>query len=426
MKKEIRIHAGDESRVEKAIRRLNKHAAKMDYSECSIISVGKPYETLRTYLTPIDTIRGKEFIENKVAFLVSDVVLEIPEQFLDYDSAEWKVIGRVVNAEGQAEVVAEPSFLSVIGKAVEGYNFKCDSCKHGLGRAFAIQHRVDSKILVVGSECLNKYTGADGHAIVSAIEFLSLVVFKEEDFDKEGCGGGRSYKVIDIEDFLAVAVAAAEKDGGYQKRWIQDKHGYGEPCHNYNCTRNKALVQMIGQEIVTDGVVTAKKWNDFQFDLLAVSDAHKAKAVELVAAWGAVVVPEKPVDGEESINDYKLQCKFLAERGWVTEKTAGIAASMVNAPKSDKLSTSVHVGVIGERQDFILKVTGSHEIEGQYGVTTIVRFEDKDSNVFTWFASGSQSFYKDEEVKVKATIKAHDEYKGTKQTIITRAKVLVK
>jgi hypothetical protein len=67
----------------------------------------------------------------------------------------------------------------------------------------------------------------------------------------------------------------------------------------------------------------------------------------------------------------------------------------------------------------------------------IYKFTDADGNVFVWKTTGSVGedrtdnigrdyFYKPENgesVKVSGTIKEHNEYRGEKQTVLTRCKV---
>ena len=87
---------------------------------------------------------------------------------------------------------------------------------------------------------------------------------------------------------------------------------------------------------------------------------------------------------------------------------------------------SQHVGTVGERRDFTLTIKSTSERTSIYGYNTpkvqhFTVLRDGD-NVFTYYGSiklgevGSV-------VTFKATIKAHGEYKGTKQTQLTRAKV---
>jgi hypothetical protein len=392
--------------------------------------------------------------------------------------AEWSVLGRVVSAEGQVEIVAEEGKMVVIGKAMEEFNWKCQSCAHSLKQAFVVESRKDGKILAVGSECLKQYTGADGAAIVAAIEFIAFLQYKEDD-GEEGNGGGGSrdtYRVIELEDFMAVCVAVAARDGGYVKRWEESDLGYGDRAiENPDCTRNNAIAQFIGDLCPKAGVPNEKemvlrsRYNTTVHPVVTPTDADKAKAEALVKAWQEAPVPMKKnrysdcqhnfekdvcvICGQarcpnfvrgvcqscpkctnpnkplsEVPDEYVTQCKFLAERGWITEKTAGVAASMVKGaplPKKD-YANSKHVGTVGERKDFNdLTVIMAVEREGDYGITTILKFEDSDGNILTWFASGGKSYEKGGKVNLKATVKAHDEFKGVKQTVITRAKELI-
>ena len=429
MKKNFRIYDGDAARVEKAVKRLNKHAAKMGYSECRVVSIGKPYETRRTILSKADG----EVSESSYAVRVCNVEVDMPEQFLNPAVAEWSVLGRVVSAEGQVEIVAEEGKMVVIGKAMEGFNWKCQTCAHPLKQAFVVENRTDGRILAVGSECLKQYTGADGAAIVAAIEFIAVLQYNEDDGEEgSGRGGSRgSYKVIELEDFMAVCVAVAARDGGYAKRWNESDLGYGDRAiENLDCTRNNAIAQFIGDLCPKadapneSKMVLRSRYNTTVHPVVIPTDADKAKAKELIDGWLKCSIPLRG----ESPDEYVTQCKFLAERGWITEKTAGVAASMVKgapAPKKD-YANSKHVGTVGERKDFRdLTVIMTIEREGDYGITTILKFEDSDGNILTWFASGGKSYEKGGKISLKATVKAHDEFKGVKQTVITRAKELV-
>lgn len=84
---------------------------------------------------------------------------------------------------------------------------------------------------------------------------------------------------------------------------------------------------------------------------------------------------------------------------------------------------STYFGEIGKRYDVAGTVDRIHYIEGEYGVTTLVVFTDADGRRFKWFASGSKEFKVGESVTMKGTVKAHEEYKGAKETVLTRCKV---
>lgn len=84
-------------------------------------------------------------------------------------------------------------------------------------------------------------------------------------------------------------------------------------------------------------------------------------------------------------------------------------------------SNSEYVGEIGERIEEVLTVTKALTFDGYYGTSTMHIMEDADGNVFVW-TTASKSFPEGKIMTLRGTIKDHREYKGTKQTILTRCK----
>ncbi len=81
-------------------------------------------------------------------------------------------------------------------------------------------------------------------------------------------------------------------------------------------------------------------------------------------------------------------------------------------------AASEHFGTVGARTELTLQVSRVFETEGRYGVTYITTLHDAAGNEFKWF--GSYELERGSTVKAKWTIKAHEEWKGTKQTVLTR------
>jgi hypothetical protein len=416
MIRKFSIPAGSQKLLEKATKRLNKHAKRMGYSETKVISISEPEEALRTVVTQVDG----EVDEHSYAVMIRNVEVDIPEQFLNMVDAEWLVLGQIVMAEnGEAEAVSEGEHMLEVLKAGEGFGWKCQACKHPLAKAYVVKHKGTSEYKLVGQECLKQYTGADGQAIIALVEFISVIQFKEADGQERGGGAGHvPLHVIDLAAFLATCNAVVRRDGQYVRRWEEeeDRMGNLQSVEIAHCTRNEALAQYVGAR--GDSKISFQL---LEFLVVEVTDADKVVGEKLADAWERC---EIPVDNE---NQYLSQCKALAERGWITEKSAGIAASMIKGPpKAKEPSKSQHIGVIGQRMELKgLKTVFAHTRDGEYGVTTIIKFVDVVGNEYTWFASGTPEFAELDKVwDVKATIKAHDEYKGAKQTIINRVKQL--
>lgn len=103
---------------------------------------------------------------------------------------------------------------------------------------------------------------------------------------------------------------------------------------------------------------------------------------------------------------------------------------LANAKLNAELSRSEYVGEIGKRLE--LKVTYKKTLTfekfkyGYYDTSYIYvhMFEDQNGNVFTWKTTNWLDAQPNEIVTMKGTVKEHVEYKGIKQTALTRCKIL--
>lgn len=97
-------------------------------------------------------------------------------------------------------------------------------------------------------------------------------------------------------------------------------------------------------------------------------------------------------------------------------------------------SVNSYVANIGDRLDFNLKLISSYCFESSFGISYIYKFNDANNNEIVWKTSTVIGYYNGNNewqpindgdmVKVKGTVKEHKEYKGVKQTAITRCKVI--
>ena len=82
-------------------------------------------------------------------------------------------------------------------------------------------------------------------------------------------------------------------------------------------------------------------------------------------------------------------------------------------------SPSTHQGSIGERLTLDVIVTKNKTFESSYGKKTIHVFEDKSQNVYVWTTS-AKDWPVGSSHHIRATVKEHNLYQNTKQTILTR------
>ena len=102
-----------------------------------------------------------------------------------------------------------------------------------------------------------------------------------------------------------------------------------------------------------------------------------------------------------------------------------------------KLATLQYVGNVSDKIQVEVTLEKEARYETQYGLMSLYKFKDVDGNILVWNTSTflcrrkvvdgceySVGIEGGETVTIKATIKAHSEYNGEKQTVITRVKLV--
>lgn len=108
---------------------------------------------------------------------------------------------------------------------------------------------------------------------------------------------------------------------------------------------------------------------------------------------------------------------FIASIPAAHDKAIQSAKQLADQPASD------YVGNEGDKISLPVIVDRLVLCETNYGVSTLVLMTDKAGNKLSWFASNAPTLEIGQEITIKGTIKAHDDYKGIKQTKLTRCKV---
>ena len=77
---------------------------------------------------------------------------------------------------------------------------------------------------------------------------------------------------------------------------------------------------------------------------------------------------------------------------------------------------------MGERQTFRATITHVKCFPGDFGDRFLYRMVDGQGNILVWWASASQGWEVGLGYAINGTVKKHDDYKGTKQTVLSRCK----
>lgn len=162
-------------------------------------------------------------------------------------------------------------------------------------------------------------------------------------------------------------------------------------------------------------------------DTYAIKDALKAAG----AAWCDSIGWHFAANNSE-YNTFELDISDIAEKNevgvWQMYPYAdayGIVKAMKDehAPKT----ASEYVGNIGDKITATVMLVGIYKYKTHftyYGETNyIYKFVDENGNTLVWKTAAWQDVEEGKTYSIKGTIKEHSEYKGDKQTTLTRCKV---
>ena len=278
----------------------------------------------------------------------------------------------------------------------------CDHCKVNRFRrdTFVVENTDTHEVKQVGRSCLKDFLGHENPEKIAKLAELLGYADEVARGYRNSQGGDRRY--IDLETYLA-HVAKLVRERGYYvtRKMAQEK--------DMDSTAGSALSLMNYTRKVVEEYPTE---DDYQLANAAIDWAQNL--------------------GEDGkiLNDYEHNIHVIAASGAIEFRSTGFAASIVNAyyrehglyEKRNKID-SQFVGVIGERLEADVEVNLVKAIEGAYGWTYLHKMVTPDGNLFTTFASKKLAD-EGQKVHIKATVKNHEEYKGMKQTIVTRVKVV--
>lgn len=299
--------------------------------------------------------------------------------------------------------------MAAPGVELAGWQPESLECAHcGTSRqrknAYVVQDR-DGEYKVVGKSCLAAYTGI-GPQGLWALEWDDLGELSREPVDLATAGTPAAPR----DDVLAVAIAAAKVQGGYQNA--------------YSDHPTSGLVRMV--------LWPGGRPTKVEEDLLA---AVHAELENIDADAFADEVREALAD---NASDWARNVKTLLDEEWVTSKHTALLASSVAAvdrmrvKKREKATIAKgFVAPVGEKitcsKARVLKLRTHTSYFGYAERTTeMVRMQDENGYIITWWSSRVTDLEEGDEVQIdRATVKDHEVYNSEDQTVVTRAKLTV-
>jgi len=287
---------------------------------------------------------------------------------------------------------------------------QCDHCQKVRARAetFAVRHD-DGRIMRVGRQCIGDFLGGQSPANVAlAFAFATDCAAFGGSADEDGFAWGpRTPRSFPLVTLLGLVVREIEENGWLSRTAAKEPGRGGQP------TADAALDRLLG--------------NPFRG-----IRPEKPSEEEIVTATKAIAWAYSTLLAR---SDYDHNVQAIARSGDVTHKTLGIAASIFGAYERAEareverrkaaagLPPSQHVGTVKARVDVTLTVERIFDVDNEWGATHIHVMTDDAGNVFKWFAS-AERLEIGERYHVRGTVKSHGEYKGRKETVLSRCGAL--
>ena len=386
--------------INRITKKLDKHNKKWIFEilpdtveKVTVIDYSNPYNV------PLNQFQPK----------YSSIVLDIANYNFEMEPlklGEYEVIAVLEHnaIEGSNEnlvhVIKEGATIPLEYRTIKSYCQHCNSDRKR-NKTVLLQDQNNS-IIQVGSTCIKEYTGIDGLDIIGNYQDVKNIVIEDLSIDYDNVGNYGNSKYINTLDYLISCIQLISEKG-YKKeetKW---------------------------QAWTITG--TDKQDNKYQPIAQTILDYFKSKT------FG---------ECQDFLNNIKLTlsqeyCKisgFVAYAYLAYQKQLEYEAK--KQAEAEHKKQSDYVGEIGKKieTELILKnrIAYGANYNGYCETTNyIYLFEDSAGNTFKWNTSKFLEKIVDncyeviqpgEKIKIKGSIKAHEEYKDQKQTVITRCKLI--
>lgn len=292
----------------------------------------------------------------------------------------------------------------------------CEHCNKIRSRkdTYVIYNEKTNEFKQVGRACLQEYT--NGLSAENVAFFCSIYEKIEEAF---GYTGTSSVSYINVKNILKYAFECY-KHFGYQK----SASSLEEVTPGYRSTRNRVVdYYFINRALGEQREILKDETEEVGFN------PESEYAVENTT--GAL----EWIRNEISANEYIHNLHVVCSDEYTDYRSLGLLVSLPVAyfrhidqmaayeKKQKTQEASKYVSEIGKRIDVVVNnLACIYASENMYGVSYLYKWTDENGNVFTWFASNPIQDT-DMVTSIKGTVREHSEYKGIKQTVLTRCKV---
>lgn len=380
-----------ESNIERLEKKLTAISNKCEKYGCAFI-----YEVI-----------GEQFKENEEGIVSRYIEIETEgiakvNDWVFVAAIDFHENGNIVRKCGNIEVEVPERYYT--SEPV------CEHCNTKRRRkdAYIVMNTVTGEFKQVGRSCLKDFTcGLSAELVAQYIAAFDTMIEGEA-----VAAGWHAVEYLDAKEYLQYVVECINHFGFYG---TQSERPTKSRAYEYMMANaGKIYVPKHLEQLLRE-----MEEVNFKYDTTEVKEV-----VEKALAW----IAEQNED-----NNYIHNVKVLAQQQYITYKDLGFIASLISTyNKAMKIeqkrkqqqeadSKSTFVGNVGDRITVdIESIECVASWDTQFGITFVYKMVDANGNVYTWKTGKS---LENKKSTVTGTVKEHNEFRGTKQTELTRCKV---
>lgn len=339
---------------------------------------------------------------------VSSIVVDVANYNFEMESlklGDYEVIAvlehnSIENSiENLIHVIKEDITIPLKYRTIKSYCQHCNSDR--MRKKTVLLQNSTGEIIQVGSTCIHEYTGIDGLDIIKNYQELKNIILEDITLDHERAGNLNS-KYINTFDYLAACIQLITEKGYKKeetKRQAWEIAGTEKQNNKYFSIAETVINYFKSQ--------TFDEYQSFLNNIKLTLSQEYCKISGFVAY--AYLAYQKQIEYDakkQAENEHKKQSDYVGEIG-------------------KKIETEL---TLKKRIAYSANYNGYNET-----TSYIYLFEDDTGNAYKW-STGKflekivndcyETINEGDTVKIKGSIKAHEEYNEQKQTVITRCKVI--
>ena len=345
-------------------------------------------------------VKGEPYIcEDKGDSKYGAWVIDL-DVFAEYKLGNYKFICSLEWIDEVKENLIKKASEDVYVPEEYKYRRECDHCKTKRQRKSTVllYSEEESKYVQVGKSCIKDYIGIDVGNYARYLSFfddLETYILECEKSNKF------SYKrEYELDEILSITLEDVKRYGYISKQKAID--------NEVDSTAYKVFM------MITDGV-------DY-----GTGDRPYIKYSEISITQEQIQKVKDFYLNFKSDSDYINNIKTILQTKWVNTGNISLVVSAVGTKirmekenEEKKESNSQFIGKVGDKISFRSKVECLYSAMSSYGMFRIYKMFQGENEI-VW--KTTKYLDTDLEYDFTATIKGHEEYKGVKQTEVTRAK----